>query len=101
MHLVGHHMNSGWGGSATAWYVIDGLYCPWAGCDPMVGQMARRIEPWDPADPDCNDNGIPDYQELYDGTADDCNANGYLNPHPYTHLHPDPDTHADTPLADA
>ncbi len=39
------HMNYGWGGSNNAWYVIDGLHCPWAGCSPSVEYMIRGIEP--------------------------------------------------------
>ena len=42
-----YHMNYGWGGSYTAWYTIDDLYCPWAGCDPMVEYIIRNIIPWD------------------------------------------------------
>jgi len=40
-----YHMNYGWGGSYTGWYTIDNLYCPWAGCDPMVEALYRYIMP--------------------------------------------------------
>jgi PKD repeat protein len=29
---VFYHMNYGWGGSQTAWFAIDNLYCTWDGC---------------------------------------------------------------------
>ncbi len=43
-----YHMNYGWGGRATAWYTVDGLYCDWEGCNPMVEYMIRNIEPYNP-----------------------------------------------------
>lgn len=39
------HLNYGWGGSHDDWYAVDNLYCPWAGCDPMVEYMLCGIEP--------------------------------------------------------
>ncbi len=39
------HLNYGWGGSSDDWYAVDSLYCPWAGCDPMVEFMMCGIEP--------------------------------------------------------
>jgi hypothetical protein len=70
-----YHMNYGWGGSQTLWYTIDDLYCPWAGCDPMVERLLRYIQPFQPADPDCNDNGVEDYLDIWEGTSGDCNSN--------------------------
>lgn len=40
-----YHMNYGWSDSHTAWYTLDGLYCPWAGCDPLVEYLIRYIQP--------------------------------------------------------
>jgi parallel beta-helix repeat protein len=40
-----YHMNYGWGGSYTAWYVIDNLYCGSPGCNPMVEYVIRNISP--------------------------------------------------------
>ncbi len=45
-----YHMNYGWGGSRTAWYTVDSLYCNWDGCDPMVEYVIRNIKPRVPAD---------------------------------------------------
>jgi PKD repeat protein len=39
------HMNYGWGGTRDAWYLIDGLYCPWEGCDYIKEDMVIGIEP--------------------------------------------------------
>jgi hypothetical protein len=39
------HLNYGWAGSHDDWYAVDSLYCPWAGCDPMVEYMLCGIEP--------------------------------------------------------
>jgi hypothetical protein len=39
------HLNYGWGGSSTAWYTVDNLYCPWSGCSPSVEYVVRRIHP--------------------------------------------------------
>jgi PKD repeat protein len=39
------HMNYGWGGSQTAWYTIDDLYCPWQGCSYLVELMLINIKP--------------------------------------------------------
>jgi PKD repeat protein len=43
--LAQMHMNYGWGGTRDAWYLIDGLYCPWAGCDYIREDMVIGIEP--------------------------------------------------------
>jgi len=40
-----YHFNYGWGGSNNSWYAVDGLYCPWSGCDPMVEGMVINIIP--------------------------------------------------------
>jgi hypothetical protein len=40
-----YHMNYGWGGSQTAWYTLDNLHCPWAGCDTMNESVVRDIIP--------------------------------------------------------
>ena len=44
-----YHMNYGWGGSATAWYAIDSLYCYWvlpdSLCPPMDEYLIRNIYP--------------------------------------------------------
>ena len=44
-----YHMNYGWGGSATAWYSIDSLYCYWvlpdSLCPPMEEYLIRNIYP--------------------------------------------------------
>lgn len=72
-----YHMNYGWGGAVTLWFAVDGLYCPWPGCDPMVEDLIRNIKPWQPSDPDCNDNGVEDYQDVWAGTSQDCNGNAY------------------------
>jgi PKD repeat protein len=39
------HMNYGWGGSSTAWYSIDGLYCPWSGCSSSIEYLHYNIAP--------------------------------------------------------
>jgi hypothetical protein len=39
------HLNYGWGGSCTAWYTVDNLYCPWSGCSPSVEYVVRHIHP--------------------------------------------------------
>ena len=70
-----YHMNYGWGGSYTTWFTVDNLHCDWEGCDPMVEFMIRNIEPWQPADPDCNNNSVPDYQDIWGSTSEDCNGN--------------------------
>ncbi len=41
-----YHMNYGWGGSCTAWYTIDSLYCFWEPdslCPPMEEYLIRNI----------------------------------------------------------
>jgi hypothetical protein len=44
-----YHMNYGWGGSATAWYSIDSLYCYWvlpdSLCPPMDEYLIKNIYP--------------------------------------------------------
>jgi len=43
-----YHMNYGWGGSYTAWFSIDSLYCYWEPgdlCPPMEELMIRYIMP--------------------------------------------------------
>ena len=44
-----YHMNYGWGGSATAWYAIDSLYCYWvlpdSLCPAMDEYLIRNIHP--------------------------------------------------------
>jgi hypothetical protein len=40
-----YHMNYGWGGGNTAWYTVDNLYCPWAGCDVDWESLIRNIIP--------------------------------------------------------
>ena len=40
-----YHFNYGWNDQHNAWFVIDGLYCPWDGCDYMVEAMVTHIEP--------------------------------------------------------
>lgn len=39
------HINYGWDDSHTTWYNVDGIYCPWDGCDPLVEYAIRRIHP--------------------------------------------------------
>jgi hypothetical protein len=39
------HMNYGWSDSHNAWYTVDGLYCTWSGCNPLVEQVIRYIYP--------------------------------------------------------
>ena len=39
------HYNYGWGGSHTAWYATDYVYCPWDGCAASDQMMLRRIIP--------------------------------------------------------
>ncbi len=50
-----YHMNYGWGGSATAWYSIDSLYCYWvlpdSLCPPMEEYLIRNIYPLYPSQP--------------------------------------------------
>jgi len=40
-----YHMNYGWSDSHTAWYTLDNLHCPWAGCDTMNESVTRDIVP--------------------------------------------------------
>jgi hypothetical protein len=40
-----YHMNYGWDDEFTTWYALDGLYCPWPGCGPMVEYLIRYIRP--------------------------------------------------------
>lgn len=47
-----YHMNYGWGGSQTAWYTVDNLYCNWAGCSPQVEYAIYRIMPEQDSDGD-------------------------------------------------
>jgi hypothetical protein len=50
-HGVGlnqYHMNYGWAGPFNAWFTVDDLYCPWAGCDPLVEYLIRYIMPEPP-----------------------------------------------------
>ncbi len=40
-----YHMNYGWGGDQTLWYVVDHLHCPWDGCGLNQESMIRNIIP--------------------------------------------------------
>ena len=70
------HFNYGWGGSYNAWYVIDGLHCPWEGCSPSEEFMIINITPIKAllalGDQTFNDNivgdndGIPEAGETVD-----------------------------------
>ncbi|MCP4548536.1 MAG: hypothetical protein GY835_18930, partial [bacterium] len=40
-----YHMNYGWGGGQNAWYALDNVHCPWAGCDINEEGITRGIEP--------------------------------------------------------
>jgi hypothetical protein len=48
-----YHMNYGWGGSSTAWYTLDSLYCYWISgsvCPSEEDYMLTHIHPqYDPA----------------------------------------------------
>ena len=53
-----YHMNYGWGGSFTAWYTIDSLYCSWEPdslCPPMQESLIRRI---------IYEGGIPEEEDI-------------------------------------
>lgn len=43
--LLQYHMNYGWSDGHNAWYVLDELYCPWEGCDPMIEHMIIDMKP--------------------------------------------------------
>ncbi|MEA3297499.1 MAG: C10 family peptidase, partial [candidate division Zixibacteria bacterium] len=43
--LKQYHINYGWGGSHNSWFAIDGIYCPWDGCDPLLEAMIIDISP--------------------------------------------------------
>lgn len=43
--LLQYHMNYGWADGHNAWYVLDDLYCPWEGCDPMIEHMIIDMKP--------------------------------------------------------
>ncbi len=40
-----YHMNYGWADNHNAWYVVDGLHCPWAGCSPSYEYAIVGMEP--------------------------------------------------------
>ena len=43
--LMLYHINYGWGGSHNSWFALDGIHCPWEGCDPMWEDLIRNIKP--------------------------------------------------------
>ncbi|MBU0719690.1 MAG: C10 family peptidase [Planctomycetes bacterium] len=69
-----YHMNYGWSDTSySTWYAVDGLFCPWEGCDPLAEDLIRNIKPLPPAD--CNDNAVMDHLDIWSGTSTDCNGN--------------------------
>ncbi len=43
--LMLYHINYGWGGPHNSWFALDGIHCPWEGCDPMWEDLIRNIKP--------------------------------------------------------
>lgn len=72
-----YHFNYGWSDSHTTWYALDNLYCPWAGCDPMVEYAIIGIQPEPDSDADGLLNSEDNCPTEYNPDQADGDGDGY------------------------